>query len=106
MEAPGQFAPYGEILLLTAALASVAITINAIVYGFSHITFATGTHGDLPSALGRILRTTHIHQYCPCLIGILMMFMTVALPIEDRATSTNIIFPLIFVTVCATVIRR
>jgi amino acid transporter len=105
MEAAGQFVPHGEILLLAAGLASTASALNATIYGSSRIAFAMGRDGDLPSALGRVHRTMHTPYIALAMTGILMIVMTVSLPIKDIAASTNIMFLLVFVMVCATVIR-
>ncbi|MBV1915978.1 MAG: amino acid permease [Pseudomonadales bacterium] len=105
MEAAGQFVPYGEIILLIAGMASTASALNATIYGSSRITFAMGRGGDLPSSLGRIHHTTHTPHIAIAVTGILMIIATITLPIEDIAASTNIMFLLVFVLVCASVIR-
>ncbi len=105
MKAAGQFVPHGEILLLIAGLISTASALNATIFGSSRIVFAMGRDGDLPSALGRVHRTRHTPYIAIAMTGTLMIIMTVALPLKDIAASTNIMFLLVFVMVCATVIR-
>jgi amino acid transporter len=105
MQAAGQFVPYGKILLLIAGMASTASALIATVYGSSRIAFAMGRDGDLPSALGRIHDRRKTPHFAIASTGLLMIAMTVAVPIEDIAASTNIMFLLVFVMVCATVIR-
>lgn len=105
MKAAGQFVPYGEIILLVAGLASTASALNATIYGSSRIVFAMGRAGDLPPLIGRVHRTQKTPHIALAVAGILMIVMTVVLPIKDIAASTNIMFLLVFVMVCTTVIR-
>ena len=105
MEAAGQFVPRGKIILLIAGLASTASALNATIYGSSRIAYAMGRAGDLPSALARIHRTRKTPHLAIAAVGSLMVIMTLALPIEDIAASTNIMFLLVFLMVCTTVVR-
>ena len=105
MEAAGQFVPYGKLLLLIAGLASTASALNATVYGSSRIVFAMGRAEDLPALLGRVHRVRQTPYLALGATGTLMAVVAVFLPIEDIAAGANIMFLLVFIMVCATVIR-
>jgi len=105
MEAAGQFVSGGKVILLIAGLASTASALNATTYGSSRIALAMGRGGDLPHLLARvhpIHRTPHI---AIAVTWCIMIFVTLALPIRDIAAATDIMFLLVFVMVCSTVIR-
>lgn len=104
MEAAGQFVPTGKIILLIAGLASTASALNTTVYGSSRVAFAMGRGGDLPKLLGRVhpvYKTPHI---AIAATGIVMMFVTLALPIRDITPAADIIFLLVFAMVCMALI--
>ncbi|MCF8068450.1 MAG: APC family permease [Desulfobacterales bacterium] len=105
MEAAGQFVPHGKIVLLIAGLASTASALNATIYGSSRIAFAMGRDNDLPPILGHVHKKRKTPYMAIFVTGLLMAIMTMALPIEDIAASTNIMFLLVFIMVCTTVIR-
>lgn len=105
MEAASQFVPYGKIILLIAGLASTASALNATIYGSTRIAFSMGREGDLPNALGRVHRKRQTPYIALLILGALMLIITIALPIKDIAASTNIMFLLVFVLVCVTLIR-
>jgi amino acid transporter len=105
MEAAGHFVPHGKIILLIAGLASTASALNATIYGSSRIAFAMGRDKDLPQVLGHIHKVRKTPHVAIAATGTLMAIMTLALPIEDIAASTNIMFLLVFIMVCVTVIR-
>jgi len=105
MKAAGQFVPHGENILLFTGLVSTASALNATIYSSSRVAFAMGRDDDLPSALGRTNSSTHTPYIAIAATGILMIIITIVLPIEDIAASTNIMFLLLFIIVCATVVR-
>jgi amino acid transporter len=105
MRAAGQFVPHGRILLLAAGLASTASALNATIYSSSRIAYAMARSGDLPAALGEVHAERRTPHVAIAITGLLMAIMAVVLPIEDIAAGTNIMFLLVFVMVCATVIR-
>jgi amino acid transporter len=105
MRAAGQFVPYGKIVLLIAGLASTASALNATIYGSSRIVFAMARDGDLPATLDEVHAERRTPHLAIAAIGLPMVVMAVLLPIEDIAAGTNIMFLLVFVMVCATLIR-
>lgn len=105
MEAAGQFVPGGKVILLVAGLASTASALNATVYGSTRIAFAMGRGGDLPVPLGRV-HPVHRTPYISIAVsGGIMILVTLILPIRDIAAAADIMFLLVFVMVCATLIR-
>jgi amino acid transporter len=105
MEAAGQFVPGGRIILLIAGLASTASALNATIYGSTRIAFAMGRNGDLPALLGRVHRVHRTPHLSIITTGGIMILVTLLLPIRDIAAATDVMFLLVFIIVCATVIR-
>lgn len=105
IRAAGQFMPGEEVLLLIAGLASTASALNATIYGSSRIAFAMGRDGDLPELFSRIHPKRNTPYISLAVLGLIMLTMSVTLPIRDIAASTNIMFLLVFIMVCVTVIR-
>ncbi len=103
-EAAGQFMPYGKVILLLAGLASTMSALNATVYSSSRVSFAMGRDGNLPPVFGKIHPITHTPHYAVFISGALIMLMAVTLPIEDVAASADIMFLLLFMMVCYSLI--
>ena len=94
----------GRFMLLLAGLASTTSALNATLYGSSRVSFAMGRDGNLPPVFGRINPRTFTPYLAVLLSGLLVVVMTVALPIEDVAASTSIMFLLLFMMVCYSVV--
>jgi amino acid transporter len=105
MEAAGQFIPYGKPILLIAGLASTASALNATIYGSTRIAYALGRDGDLPSVFASVHPTHRTPYRAIQITGLIMLVATLTLPIKDIAAAADIMFLLVFVLVCATVIR-
>jgi amino acid transporter len=105
MEAAGQFVPHGKQLLLVAGLASTASALNATIYGSTRIAYALGRDGDLPAVFARVHPEHRTPYRAIQLTGLIMLVATLTLPIKDIAAAADIMFLLVFVLVCATVIR-
>ncbi len=103
-EAAGQFMPAGKVILLLAGMASTMSALNATVYSSSRVSFAMGRDGNLPVIFGRIHPETHTPYVAIFLSGALIIAMAVALPIEDVAASADIMFLLLFMMVCYSLI--
>ncbi|MDQ4076342.1 MAG: amino acid permease, partial [Chloroflexota bacterium] len=103
-EAAGQFMPYGKVILLLAGIASTMSALNATIYSSSRVSFAMGRDGNLPRIFGQIhpiMRTPH---WAVFISGALIILMAIALPIEDVAASADIMFLLLFMMVCYSLI--
>jgi amino acid transporter len=105
MEAAGQFIPQGKQILLVAGLASTASALNATIYGSTRIAYALGRDGDLPSVFARVHPQHRTPYRAIQITGLIMLIATLTLPIKDIAAAADIMFLLVFVIVCATVIR-
>jgi APA family basic amino acid/polyamine antiporter len=105
MEAAGQFIPYGKEILLVAGLASTASALNATIYGSTRIAYALGRDGDLPRQFAQIHPQHRTPHQAILYTGIVMLVATLTMPIKDIAAAADITFLLVFVLVCATVIR-
>ncbi len=103
-EAAGQLMPYGKVALLLAGLASTMSALNATIYSSSRVSFAMGRDGNLPAVFGRIHPLTHTPHYAIFISGALIILMAIALPIEDVAASADIMFLLLFMMVCYSLI--
>ncbi|MGH2544767.1 MAG: amino acid permease, partial [Ardenticatenaceae bacterium] len=103
-EAAGQFMPYGKVILLLAGLASTMSALNATIYSSSRVSFAMGRDGNLPPLFGRIHPITRTPHYAVFISGALIILMAITLPIQDVAASADIMFLLLFMMVCYTVI--
>jgi APA family basic amino acid/polyamine antiporter len=105
MEAAGQFIPYGKEILLVAGLASTASALNATIYGSTRIAYAMGRDGDLPKVLAHVHPVHRTPYRAIQVTGIIMLITTLTMPIKDIAAAADITFLLVFVIVCACVIR-
>lgn len=103
-EAAGQIMPYGKVILLLAGLASTMSALNATVYSSSRVSFAMGRDGNLPRAFGSIHPITRTPHYAVFISGALIVLMAITLPIEDVAASADIMFLLLFMMVCYSLI--
>ncbi len=105
VEAAAQIFPRGgRFMLLLAGLASTTSALNATLYGSSRVSFAMGRDGNLPSVFGRINPRNFTPYIAVLMSGLLVVVMSVALPIEDVAASTSIMFLLLFIMVCYSVV--
>jgi amino acid transporter len=105
MEAAGQFIPNGKQILLVAGLASTASALNATIYGSTRIAYALGRDGDLPAAFAHVHPVHRTPYRAIQITGAIMLIATLTMPIKDIAAAADIMFLLVFVVVCATVIR-
>jgi APA family basic amino acid/polyamine antiporter len=105
MEAAGQFVPYGKEILLVAGLASTASALNATIYGSTRIAYAMGRDGDLPKILAHVHPLHRTPYRAIQITGIIMLIATLTMPIKDIAAAADITFLLVFIIVCASVIR-
>jgi amino acid transporter len=105
MEAAGQFIPYGKQVLLVAGLASTASALNATIYGSTRIAYALGRDGDLPVIFAKVHPAHRTPYRAVQITGMIMLVATLTLPIKDIAVVADIMFLLVFMLVCATVIR-
>lgn len=108
VEAAGQFMPYGSVILLISALASTMSALNATTYSASRVSFAMGRDHNLPAIFSKIHPKRYTPHWAVIITGGLILSMGWALPIDEVAVASSIMFLLLFaqVNVTVMVIRR
>lgn len=97
--------PYGALIMILGGLASTTSALNATVYSSSRVSFAMGRGGDLPAFFSTIHprnRTPHIAIY---ISGAFIIFMALALPVEDVASGASLTFLMLFLLTNFSLIR-
>jgi len=95
----------GRIIFLIGGLFSTMSALNATIYSSSRVSFAMGRDHNLPGLFAKIhakKRTPYLATY---ISGAFIIFMAVALPIEDIASATDAMFLLLFILVNLAVIN-
>jgi len=105
VEAARHFMPYGGLIILIGGLFSTLSALNATIYSSSRISFAMGRDRALPQALGRVSHKRRTPQWAIFISSIFIAIMAVALPIEDVASASDIMFLLLFLLVNISVIN-
>ncbi len=103
-EAARQFMPFGTILLLIGGLLSTMSALNATTFSSTRVSFAMGRDKNLPNAFAAVHPRTRTPHIALVLSGALIIFMAVAIPIEDVAAAADIMFLLLFLQVNVAVI--
>lgn len=105
VEVAAQIFPFGgKFILLLAGLASTTSALNATLYGSSRVSFAMGRDGNLPPIFSRVNPRTLTPFMAVLISGLLVIVMAMSLPIEAVAASADIMFLLLFMMVCYSVI--
>jgi amino acid transporter len=105
VEAARQFAPGGGTVLLIGGLLSTASALLATVYSSSRVAFAMARDHNLPAFLGRVHTEKKTPHFAIVASAVIVIFMAIALPIEDVASAADIMFLLVFLQVNVTLIR-
>ncbi|GAB4361908.1 MAG: amino acid transporter [Deltaproteobacteria bacterium] len=105
VEAARQFAPGGGVIVLIGGLLSTLSALLATIFSSSRVALAMARDHNLPAFLGRI----HPEKKTPSLAIVfstwIVLFMALALPIEDVASTADIMYLLLFLQVNVTLIR-
>jgi amino acid transporter/nucleotide-binding universal stress UspA family protein len=103
-----QFMPFGATLLLLGGLFSTMSALNATTFSSTRVSFAMGRDRNLPGIFARIHQRTHTPHLALTASGALIIFMAVAIPIQDVAAAADVMFLLLFlqVNVAVIVIRK
>ena len=96
IQAAGQFVPYGLPLLLIAGLAATVSALNATLYASSRIAFSMSRDKLLPDALATIHPKTRSPYLAIIVSAVIIAAMAVALPINSVASSSSVMFLLLF----------
>ncbi|RMG48651.1 MAG: amino acid permease [Acidobacteria bacterium] len=103
-EAARQFMPLGTTLLLIGGLLSTMSALNATTFSSTRVSFAMGRDRNLPDVFARIHPRTRTPYSALLLSGALIIFMAVAIPIQDVAAAADVMFLLLFLQVNIAVI--
>lgn len=105
VEAARQFFPGGGVVVLIGGLLSTASALLATVYSSSRVAFAMARDHNLPEFLGKVHGEKKTPHRAIIASAAIVIFMAVALPIEDVASAADIMFLLVFLQVNVTLIR-
>jgi amino acid transporter len=100
-----QFAPGGGVIVLIGGLLSTLSALLATIFSSSRVALAMARDHNLPAFLGKI----HPEKKTPHLAisssAVIVLFMALLLPIEDVASTADIMYLLLFLQVNVTLIR-
>lgn len=107
-EAARQFMPLGTTLLLIGGLLSTMSALNATTFSSTRVSFAMGRDRNLPDFFSKVHEGTRTPYLALLASGALILFMALAIPIEDVAAAADVMFLLLFlqVNVAIITIRR
>ena len=104
MKAAESFMPYGAFIVLAGGLVSTLAALNATTFSSARVAFAMGRHYNLPHKLSAIHPKFKTPYVSVILSSIIMAVMAYALPLEDIAHASAVIFLLLFTQVNLAVI--
>ena len=104
MKAAESFMPYGAFIVLVGGLVSTLAALNATTFSSARVAFAMGRHYNLPHKLSAIHPRFKTPYVAVILSSIIMAVMAYALPLEDIAHASAVIFLLLFTQVNLAVI--
>jgi amino acid transporter/nucleotide-binding universal stress UspA family protein len=95
----------GGVMLLFGGLISTMSALNATVYSSSRVAFAMGRDRNFPTFVSRVHAKKFTPHWAILLSLIIVVLMSVSLPIEDVASSADLMFLLLFLQVNLAMIR-
>jgi len=97
----------GALISIGIIIGSIA-AVNSIVFSASRVSFAMGRDGNLPRAFGRLHPKNQTPSTALLISGAIIIFATVALPIQSVAAVADIMILLLFtlVNVAALTLRK
>lgn len=105
VQAAKQFMPLGYLMMILGGLFATMSALNATVYSSSRVSFAMGRDKNLPDIFGKIHKSNRTPYMAVFISVLLIIFMALALPIEDVAAAAAIMFILLFIQVNWTLIK-
>jgi amino acid transporter len=99
VEAARNISYWGSALLLIGGLLSTISALNATIYSSSRVSFAMGRDHNLPPIFGRIHKRFKTPDGSLFVSSALIILMVLLLPIEDIASSADIMFLFLFIFV-------
>lgn len=97
--------PFGTLIILVGGLLSTMSALNATTYSSTRVSFAMGRDKVLPATFARVHERFRTPYVALLATGTLIVFMVVAIPIEDVAAAADVMFLLLFLQVNYAVIR-
>ena len=104
-EAADAFMPFGAVIILIGGILSTVSALNATTYSSTRVSFAMGRDRVMPDAFAAIHDTYRTPHLALGATGVLILFMVLAIPIEDVAAAADVMFLLLFLQVHYAVIR-
>ncbi|MDP8957893.1 MAG: amino acid permease, partial [Actinomycetota bacterium] len=98
-EAARRFMPLGTLLLLLGGLLSTTSALNATTFSSTRVSFAMGRDRVLPAFFSKVHERTKTPYMALSITGVLIIFMVLAIPIEDVAAAADVMFLLLFLQV-------
>jgi basic amino acid/polyamine antiporter, APA family len=98
------FLPYGAFVVLIGGIVSSLAALNATTFSSSRVAFAMGRHYNLPHLLSSIHPKHKTPHIATAISGIIMAIMAYALPLDQIAIASGVIFLLLFTQVNISVI--
>ncbi len=105
VEAARQFAPGGGVIVLVGGLLSTLSALLATIFSSSRVALAMARDHNLPGFLGKIHPEKRTPHFAIGASAVIVIFMALSLPIEDVASTANIMYLLVFLQVNVTLIR-
>lgn len=105
VEVARQFFFGGGVMILLGGIVSTMSALNATVYSSSRVAFAMGRDRNFPGLFSRVHDARHTPHWAILFSLAIVVFMALSLPIEDVASSADIMFLLLFLQVNLAAIR-
>jgi amino acid transporter/nucleotide-binding universal stress UspA family protein len=105
VRAADQFLVGGGVLILVGGLLSTLSALNATIFSSSRVAFAMARDANLPPVLGQVHTRRATPHIAILFSAALIMFMAIALPIEEVAAAADVMFLLLFVLVNLALIK-
>ncbi|MBM3905280.1 MAG: amino acid permease [Thaumarchaeota archaeon] len=108
LEAAKNFMPFGAMLVLAGGFVSTLAALNATTYSSSRVSYAMGTHYNLPHFFGKIHPKYKTPAISTIASGIIMLVMALSLDLTGLAIAASVMFLFLFAQVnyAAITIRR
>ncbi|MEM3007027.1 MAG: amino acid permease [Candidatus Nitrosotenuis sp.] len=108
IEAAKYFLPFGALIVLAGGFVSTLAALNATTYSSSRVSYAMGTHYNLPHFFGRINPKYKTPIISTIVSGFIMLVMAVSLDLTGLAFAASVMFLFLFTQVnyAAITIRR
>ncbi|MGQ0606103.1 MAG: APC family permease [Candidatus Nitrosotenuis sp.] len=108
IEAAKNFMPFGALIVLAGGFVSTLAALNATTYSSSRVSYAMGTHYNLPHFFGKIHPKYKTPVISTIASGVIMLVMAMALDLTAIAFAASVMFLFLFAQVnyAAITIRR